>query len=58
MAREHKHTNWTGRKCPVCNGNGSAPSDSCYPCGGTGEEHGEVPAEECGNADCPQREVR
>ncbi len=46
---DHVHTNWTGRNCPKCGGKG------CPECGGLGDEHGEVPPEQCGDANCQAR---
>ena len=45
----HVHTNWTGRNCTKCEGKG------CSLCGGLGEDHDEVPPEQCGDTNCPKR---
>lgn len=34
---------WTGRKCPACNGHGeTVEARRCAPCGGTGDDYGDV----------------
>lgn len=45
---------------PACEGACRQPEfcscpHKCGDCAGTGDEHGEVPAEQCGDSDCPER---
>lgn len=58
----HICRNWTGRKCPSCDGTGEGEQryNSCGPvpcgdCGGTGNEFGKVEPPECRDEYCPVR---
>ena len=59
----HVCRNWTGRKCPSCDGTGEGDRQHqcgcgpvpCGGCGGTGNEFGKVEPVECRDNECPLR---